>query len=184
MHWGLKHAVVERAAGELADFAAGIIVHELGHFTVAALQRRNPRVGFSWTGVHVRHSQGTARQNACVAAAGPIAHTALVIWRTGRRHGRVQGILTGSVVIARQLVPVPGADGELIFGRLHEVLRARSYLGLGCTALMHAIRQNNGFSVLGLTPHLDAGIPLIRRAVFDIYFGAQVRKAVRDDDSI
>lgn len=184
MFSGFKDFSIERTLGELADLVAGVIAHELGHFTVAALQGRAPRPGWSWTGVHIQHAPGTVKQNACVAAAGPIAHTALVIRRTSRRHGRIQGILTGLVVMARQLAPVPGADGEQIFGRRQEALRSASYLTVGCGALVRAIRQGDGFAMLGLAPHLDADIPLIRRTLSDLYFRAQVRKAVRDDDSV
>lgn len=182
MFSGSNTTATRQLIATAAAFAGGVVVHELGHFAVAAMQHLDPSVGLSRTGVHVRHSPGTAQQDALVAAAGPIAHAATTVLTTGRRHGGTQGLLNGAVVLTRQFAPVRGADGERLFGRRHEGLRAATYLVLSVAGLGRALLLADSWAAVGLVCHMDASIPLVRRALSDIYFRLRLERLARSGD--
>ncbi|HEX2902711.1 MAG TPA: hypothetical protein VHO01_04575 [Jatrophihabitans sp.] len=112
-------------AWRLAATAGSVLVHEAGHFAAAAACRLYPRVELTPLGARTVYRAGaTPRQNAAITLAGPLAQAGFVLAR--RRDSSALAVASVAIAsLARNIAPVPSADGDRLWGRHPATTRPR-----------------------------------------------------------
>ncbi len=107
---------------------ASLVVHELGHTTMAMIHRvRVSAIGMSFLGTYIRRERARSRwAESLIALAGPIASVGVAaIFAMG--DGRVCSWLAqmNAVVAISNLVPIFGTDGDRILNAICAPAAAR-----------------------------------------------------------
>lgn len=95
--------------------AVGLILHEAAHAGACVyLGLKVKGIVICRKGIGVRREAGTPRQNAIVAAAGPLVNLLLLclFW------GNANAVIANLLLCAINLLPIPGSDGRRVWESL------------------------------------------------------------------